>query len=153
LDFLAQNYKYMGLLQTQWFFCRGWFFKISTNFYHNVKQKDYVENNIHHHQSLVMYNKKNGTITMNRHVFNEHFDVLNLNNAKRLDTITPISIDAQWSSKKWKSPTTHSIASFFCFGVPYKKFDLAPEKIVEDLCFYITKGYHLLKSIKRVKTW
>jgi hypothetical protein len=122
-------------------------------FYHNVKPKDYVESNIHHHQGLVMYNKKNGTITMNRHVFNEHFDVLNLNNAKRLATITPISIDAQWSSKKWKNPTTHSIAGFFCFGIPYKKFDLAQEKFVEDLHFYITKGYHPLKSNKRVKVW
>lgn len=27
-------------------------------FYHNVKPKDYVESNIHHHQGLVMYNKK-----------------------------------------------------------------------------------------------
>jgi hypothetical protein len=90
---------------------------------------------------------------MNRHVFIEHFDVLNLNNAKRLATTTPISIDAQWSSKKWKNPTTHSIVRFFCFGVAYKKFDLAQEKFVKDLCFYITKRYHPLKSTKRMKAW
>jgi hypothetical protein len=73
-------------------------------------------------------------------IFNEHFDVLNLNNAKRLANTTPISIDAQWFSKKWKNSTTHSIASFFCFGVLYKKFDLAQEKFVEDSCFTSPKG-------------
>lgn len=36
-------------------------------FYRNVKPKDYVENNMHNHQGLVMYNKKNCTITMNKH--------------------------------------------------------------------------------------
>jgi hypothetical protein len=98
-------------------------------FYHNVKQKDYVESNIHHHQGLVIYNKKNGTITMNRHVFNEHFDVLKLNNAKRLATTTPISIDAQWSSKKWKNLTTHSINPFHCW------FFFALESLTRNLIF------------------
>jgi hypothetical protein len=34
-----------------------------------------------------------------------------------------------------------------------KKFDLVQEKFVEDLCLYITKGYHPLKSTNRVKAW
>jgi hypothetical protein len=52
-----------------------------------------------------------------------------------------------------EKPYNPSIDGFFCFGVPYKKFDLVQEKFVEDLCLYITKGYHPLKSTKRVKAW
>ncbi len=51
--------------------------------------------------------------------------MLNLYQNKRLTIDATFLARAQQSSKKWKIPTSHFITSFFNFGVPYKKFDLA----------------------------
>jgi len=44
----------------------------------------------------------------------------------------------------------HSIAKFFCFGIMYKKFDLAQESFLEDLYLYIIKKYCPLNFMKNI---
>ncbi len=116
---------------------------------HYVEQEA-RKSNAHLHKHFNTYNKNHETIAMTRHVFTKHSTILNMYKTQKQLATTDIHLDAQQSSNKQKKLIAHSSVKFFCFGILYKKFDLAQEQFLQDLYLYIIKRYCPLNSMKNI---
>ncbi len=106
-------------------------------------------NSVRNSKKVFIYNKNNGTTTLNKYVEHEHVDEYNkwvLYLEQKKQGLEAIENWQQHRKKKVAPPS--QITSFFGITIPYHKSAPTQHVFLEDLCFYITKGYCLLSSIE-----
>ncbi len=96
-------------------------------------------------KGLIKYNKINGLTHMKTHVDIAHPRLFVLRKTQLVKKAIIVNVEHTWQrGKKRTRPSSSAITTYFGSTNPYKNNDEAYHMFIEDLVFYICKGYRAL---------